>query len=36
MQTFRSVKNISEASEEELAKQVGKAKAKLVYEHFRS
>jgi excinuclease ABC subunit C len=35
LQTFRSVKNISEASEEELAKITGKSKAKLVYEHFR-
>jgi excinuclease ABC subunit C len=36
LQTFRSVKNISEASEEELTKHVGKAKARLVFEHFRS
>ena len=35
LQTFRSVKNISEASEEELSKHIGKAKAKLVFEHFR-
>jgi excinuclease ABC subunit C len=35
LQAFRSVKNISEASEEELAKVTGKSKAKLVYEHFR-
>jgi len=35
LQTFRSVKNISEATEEELARITGKSKAKLVYEHFR-
>ncbi|HEY6976107.1 MAG TPA: excinuclease ABC subunit UvrC [Chitinophagaceae bacterium] len=35
LQIFRSVKNISEASEEELARVTGKSKAKLVYEHFR-
>jgi excinuclease ABC subunit C len=35
LQAFRSVKNISEASEEELAKVTGKSKAKLVFEHFR-
>jgi len=35
LQTFRSVKNISEATEEELTTLVGKAKANLVFEHFR-
>jgi excinuclease ABC subunit C len=35
LQTFRSVKNVGEASEDELSRQIGKAKAKLVYEHFR-
>lgn len=33
---FRSVKKIKEASEAELAKAVGKAKAKVVFEHFHS
>lgn len=36
LQTFKSVKNIREASEDELSKVIGKAKAKLVYEHFRA
>lgn len=31
---FRSVKKVKEASEEELAEAVGKAKAKIVFEHF--
>ncbi len=31
---FRSVKKIKEATEEELAEAVGKAKAKVVFEHF--
>lgn len=31
---FRSVKKIKEATEEELAEVVGKAKAKVVFEHF--
>ncbi len=35
LQAFRSVKNISQASEEELVKVTGKSKAKLVYEYFR-
>ena len=36
LQTFKSVKNIREASEDELSKVIGKAKAKLVYEHFKA
>jgi excinuclease ABC subunit C len=35
LQQFRSVKKISEASEDELAKIIGKAKARIIYEHFR-
>jgi len=31
---FRSVKKVKEATEEELAEAVGKAKAKMVFEHF--
>ena len=31
---FRSVKKVKEASEEELAEAIGKAKAKIVFEHF--
>ncbi len=31
---FRSVKKVKEATEEELAEAVGKAKAKVVFEHF--
>lgn len=31
---FRSVKKVKEASEEELAEAVGKAKARIVFEHF--
>jgi excinuclease ABC subunit C len=34
LKTFRSVKQVKEKSEEELAQVVGKAKAKLVYRHF--
>jgi excinuclease ABC subunit C len=33
---FRSVKKVKEASEEELAEAIGKAKAKMVFEHFHS
>lgn len=33
---FRSVKKVKEATEEELAEAIGKAKAKVVFEHFRS
>jgi excinuclease ABC subunit C len=31
---FRSVKKVKEATEEELAEAIGKAKAKMVFEHF--
>ncbi|TXI31849.1 MAG: excinuclease ABC subunit C [Niabella sp.] len=34
LKTFRSVKNIKEKKEVELAAVVGKSKAKIVYEHF--
>lgn len=33
---FRSVKKVKEATEEELAEAIGKAKAKVVFEHFHS
>lgn len=35
LRTFRSVKNVSTAKERELAKVIGPAKGKLVYEYFR-
>jgi excinuclease ABC subunit C len=34
LQKFRSVKKVKEATEEELAEAIGKAKAKVVFEHF--
>lgn len=34
LKQFKSVKRISEASEDELAQVIGKAKAKIVKEHF--
>ena len=34
LKTFRSVNNIATASEEELEKQIGKSKARLVWNHF--
>lgn len=34
LKTFRSVNNIATASEEELEKQIGKGKARLVWSHF--
>jgi excinuclease ABC subunit C len=36
LQKFRSVKKVKEATEEELAEAVGRAKAKVVFEHFHS
>lgn len=36
LKTFRSVKNIKEQPEEELAKIVGAAKAKIIKEHFKT
>lgn len=35
LQTFRSIKNISEQSEEALTEVIGKSKAALVYRHFQ-
>jgi excinuclease ABC subunit C len=34
LKTFRSVNNIATATEEELEKQIGKSKARLVWKHF--
>ncbi|HLO80278.1 MAG TPA: helix-hairpin-helix domain-containing protein, partial [Chitinophagaceae bacterium] len=34
LKEFRSVKNVSDLTMEQLAKSIGAAKAKLVYEHF--
>jgi len=34
LKTFRSVNNIATATEEELEKQIGKSKARLVWNHF--
>jgi len=36
LKTFRSVNNIATATEDELEKQIGKAKAKLVWNHFHN
>ena len=36
LKTFRSVNNIATASEAELEKQIGKAKARLVWNHFHN
>ncbi|SFD29897.1 Excinuclease ABC subunit C [Chitinophaga sp. CF118] len=36
LKTFRSVNKIKQLSEEELVKEIGNAKAKLVYQHFHN